>query len=309
MSNEHYVPQHFLRGWANDPERKKIFAHTLIPKAGNKVVFREKSIISSSSDDDLYRIIDGENHAEFETVVMTHAVDTPGSVIISKVRDCGLGSLTGLERAQLAAYIVILEARHPINIQAMTLTKEDISSVFDKISKQYPFKSEAIIDVRDFMQKIQASSGAAALGMFAGWGHGPEAQALLSRWWIEIERSDVQGFIGSNYPVGRYNDYRGDNFVLTIPLSPTKAIWCMPPVFKAMYDNVSDGEKEGTRRQICKYIDICTLGFATEAYSQLSEKDPFIEQHLGWALRMAPDKRRDYVKNVWKSGNAEYPYL
>lgn len=308
MSNDHYVPQHYLRGWAHDAKKKKLFAYKLIEQM-NKVVFREASIVSSSSSENLYQISDGDNYAEFETTVMTSAVDTPGSLVIAKLRDSGLGSLTVQERMQLACYIVILEGRHPDTIKKMVLGEQDIDEIFHRIESDLPLSKIAVQDVKEFTKKLQASSGALAAGLFAGWGHGTEASALLKRGWIEVERKDNQGFISSNYPVGRYMEYSNQNLILTFPVSPTRAIWFVPQNIYERYGISSKEVKAEMQLNVGKFIDIYSLGRATEAYSLIPEKDSFVEKHLGWARRTAEKDWPAYIKQAMEDGNAVHPYI
>ena len=78
MSNDHYVPQHFLRAWACDAEQNKIRAYQRIEQTGQVVAYltKPRSIVSSASQKNLYQITDGVETAEFETIIMTRDVDT-----------------------------------------------------------------------------------------------------------------------------------------------------------------------------------------------------------------------------------------
>lgn len=307
MSNDHYVPQHYLRGWAHDENEKKLYSYKLIEYT-KKVVFGPASIVSSSSKDNLYTISDGENRAEFETSVMTSLVDTPGSQIIAKLRVEKLDNLIVPDLIKLASYISILEARHPDTIAKMTLSEQDVNEIFSGFENSHLGTEVATSDVKAFLLKIIASSGAAAAGMFAGWGHGAESKALLNRGWIEVDRNDRQGFICSNYPVGRYVEYEKESLFLTFPVSPNKALWLLPPKDYKQYINTTDSGRAATKTNISKYIDIATLGRATEAYSLVSDKDQFIEKHLGWAKRTPEGKWSAYIKMAMQDGNSVYPY-
>jgi len=296
MSNDHYVPQHYLRAWANDLEQNKLFSYKLIEHQSKVHFKKDGSVKTSSSQKNLYQISDGQAFAEFETTLMTPEVDTPGSAIIKKVRSCGLGSLTAPERFQLASYIVILEARHPDTIRKMDISEDDLQRIFKEIDGSNGTSRQAMDDVKSFMLSIRPSLGTAASGMFAGWGHGQEAQALLSKGWIEIARTDKQGFFCSNYPVGSFEDYAAPNAAFTFPLSPSRALWCVPLEVKLKLEALNETKRKVAMDEACKMVDIFTLGKATEAYSLVADPNPFIQQHLGWMRRINSRQWSTYFK-------------
>ena len=103
MSNDHYVPQHFLRAWACNADKNKIRAYQRIAQTGRVVasLTKPRSIVSSASQKSLYQITDGVETAEFETTIMTRDVDTPMSEVVLKLRSSGLSSLDQDEMALL----------------------------------------------------------------------------------------------------------------------------------------------------------------------------------------------------------------
>ena len=226
MSNDHYVPQHFLRAWACDAEQNKIRAYQRIEQTGQVVAYltKPRSIVSSASQKNLYQITDGVETAEFETIIMTRDVDTPMSDVVLKLRSSGLSSLDQDEMVLLCRYVVILEGRNPEVMKQMQLSAADVGEIFADIEKNGSFSKGAIEDVRKLTEQMFAASGAAATGAYAGFGHLPDAAALMQKKCIEITRDDAKGFLTSNYPVGRAKDFHDPNCLVTLAVSPTQAL-------------------------------------------------------------------------------------
>lgn len=293
MSNDHYVPQHFLRAWACDAEQKKINAYRRIEHTG-QVDFKpnkQRSIVSSASHQDLYQITDGVRTAEFESSVMTRGVDTPMSNVIFKLRASGLKTLNQDEKKLLCRYLVILEGRNPQVINQMQLSPADLHSISQDISKSGIASNEAIEDVRVFFERIFAHSGAASAGAYAGFAHFPDAEALMSKKCIEVTRNDARGYLTSNYPVGRENDFCNPNCLLTIAISPSKALVFSNEMVCQRIVASPDNEK-------WRMIDLQTLARATDAFTLLPTIDPFVVRHLGWKLRNEAAALKTYFSDA-----------
>lgn len=287
MSNDHFVPQHFLRAWAIDPEKKKLFGYQRIQQT-NEIKFKERSIISTASAKDLYQISDGVQKAEFETRVMTEAVDTPMSAVVAKLRTIGLERLGQCDRELLARYITILEARNPRVIEQMMLSDVDLAKIMAEQLK-FQVSPDAVAYVGKFMKSILPSSGKAAAGMFAGWGHGIDSTALLKKGWIEVNRSDGGTFLSSNYPVGRHGKYEDENSIISLAISPEKGLLFIP-------NDLQDTFQNSPVCELSKMIDLFTLARATEAYSISSLPNMFVMDHLGWMLWTDEKKYSEYAR-------------
>lgn len=280
MSNDHYVPQHFLRAWACDAEQKKIYAYRRIEHTGN-VDFnpsKPRSIVSSASHENLYQITDGSHTAEFETSVMTRGVDTPMSAVILKLRSSSLSTLNDDEMSLLCRYVVILEGRNPRVIDQMQLSAADLQNIFSDIRKSGIASEKTIDETRQLFEKIFSRSGAASAGAYAGYGHLPDAAALVRKKCIEVTRDDARGYLTSNYPVGRVNDFLAEDCLLTIAISPSKAL-----VFSN--EKVCQKIAASPKKEVWRMIDLQTLASATDAFTSTNTIDPFVVNHLGWKLR------------------------
>lgn len=292
MSNDHFVPQHFLRAWATDLNKKKLFGYQRIQQT-DAIKFQERSIVSSASAKNLYQITDGKETAEFETRIMTDAVDTPMSEVIAKLRSVGLAKLSQSDREILARYITILEARNPKVIEQMTLSEVDLEKIMAEQLKS-PVSPEAVAYVGNFMKSILPSSGKAAAGMFAGWGHGIDSTALLNKGWVEVNRIDGTTFLCSNYPVGRHGQYEDEKSIIALAVSPTQGMLFVPIGLK-------DTFQKGPASKLSRMIDLFTLGRATEAYSISDSPNKFVMDHLGWMLRTEEKNYSAYVNFALKA--------
>jgi hypothetical protein len=293
MSNDHYVPQHFLRAWACDAEQKKIYAYRRIEHTG-EVDFKPnkpRSIVSSASHEDLYQITDGVHTAEFETSVMTRGVDTPMSAVIQKLRGYSLDTLNDDEMSLLCRYVVILEGRNPKVIDQMQLSAADLLNIFSDIKKSGTVSEKTIDETRPFFEKIFAQSGAASAGAYAGFGHLPDAAALMRKKCIEVTRDDTRGYLTSNYPVGRENDFLDEKCVLTIAISPSKAL-----VFSS--EKVCQQIAASPNKEKWRMIDLQTLARATDAFTSTNTIDVFVVNHLGWKLQNKAADRPNYFRKA-----------
>ncbi|MGJ7575757.1 DUF4238 domain-containing protein [Variovorax sp. RB2P76] len=297
MSNDHYVPQHFLRAWACDPEKNKIRAYQRIEQTGKVVasLTKPRSIVTSASQSDLYQISDGVQTAEFETSIMTRDVDTPMSNVLLKLRSFGLGSLNQEDMLLLCRYVVILEGRNPAVMKQMQLSTTDVGDIFAGIEKSGSFSKGAIADLRKLTEQMFAVSGAAATGAYAGFGHLPDAAALLQMKCIEITRDDAKGYLTSNYPVGRVNDFRDPGCLVTLAVSPTQGlVFANETICQKLSSSPTDEQ--------WRLIDLQTLSKASYAFTIFSKMDPFVERHLGW------DLHREVARQEYFSCAMQRPY-
>lgn len=292
MSNDHFVPQHFLRAWATDVNKKKLFGYKRIQQTG-EIKFQERSIASSASAKDLYQITDGKETIEFETRIMTDAVDTPMSEVVARLRSDGLSNLSQTDREKIARYITILEARNPKVIEQMTLTEADLEKLMEE-QLNSSASPKALADVSSFIKSILPSSGKAAAGMFAEWGHGLDSSALLNKGWIEVLKNEEDTFLCSNYPVGRHGKYEDQKSIITLAVSPTQGLLFVPISLQERYQT-------GCVDELSRMINLFTLGRATEAYSISASPNKFVMNHLGWMLRTEEKSYSEYAKSALNS--------
>lgn len=159
----------------------------------------------------------------------------------------------------------------------MQLSSADVAGIFADIEMSGSFSKGAIEDVRKFTEQLFAVSGAAATGAYAGFGHLPDAAALMQKKCIEITRDDAKGYLTSNYPVGREKDFCDPNCLVTLAVSPTQAL-----VFAN--EMTCRAFSRSPRNEVWRLIDLQTLAKASCAFTLFAEVDPFVEHHLGWDL-------------------------
>jgi hypothetical protein len=290
MSNDHYVPQSFLRAWSFDSSKKKVYRYGRIK--GLKCVFTPASIISIASSQNLYSITDGTEQVSFESGVMARALDDPIAKAVKKFRDQSLGELGDEERDQLGRLILTLEARNPATIGEMNLSEADLSRVITEVTDGASPAARA--EVSNLLKKMSKSTGTFAAGAYASWVYFLDLQALKKKRWTEVRiESDERPFVTSNYPtlMGATVPYENDRHISSLAMSPNKALLIASADF---FENF----KEIDAWTQCRYINLLTIAGASEAYTCQPEPDPWIERHLGWVKRTEPRNREDYFESA-----------
>jgi len=292
MSNDHYVPQSFLRAWSFDPGKNRVYRYKRI-KERNKVVFEANaSIRSSASSQDLYSISDGAEQASFEDTIMARALDDPIAKVVTKFREKSLKELSDEDRDQLGRLILTLEARNPATIEKMNLSEADLDRVIAKATVNA--SSTARAEATTLLKNMRESTGTWAAGAYASWGYGQDLQALKRKRWTEVcTDGEERPFVTSNYPtlLGATVPYEEEKHISSLAISPTKALLIASALFFHEF-------KELEVRIKCRYINLLTIAGASEAYTDQPVRDPWIECHLGWAERTERGKQGEYFNSA-----------
>lgn len=291
MSNDHYVPQSFLRAWAFDGGRNKVYRYKLIP-ARRAVEFKDVSIRSIASSEDLYSINDGLNQVSFEQSIMNKALDQQLSSVVERLRESALSDLTDEERDRIGRLVLTLEARNPATLKMMILSEEDIDRIIDDMTG--PVSPQSRDAARDLLRSMRQSTGALAAGTYSSWGYGPDLQALKGKRWLEVSIVDgVHQLVTSNYPtlLGATVPYGDDRHISSLAISPVKAIFISNPSVVEEFKAI-DAETQ------FRYINLLTIAGASEAYTAQPNADPWIERHLGWATKISPENRAHYFSSA-----------
>lgn len=287
--NHHYVPQYFLRAWSVDGNDKKTNRYQRVAHTG-KVEFRkDASIRYCASEEDLYVISDGTDSAEFETIVMTEQLDTPGAEVVEKLRISGLGSLNDNgELFTLAKYVTSLEARNPKTIQKMRLSGRDLDAIRDQ-NLAYA-SSVAVNEVVDYFRQLD--TGKLAAGLFLPLG-GEFANALLRC--LPLELKLPQGWlVTSDYPVGRVGDYR-QQFMLSLAVAPKHAVlWFPDPKTRLLVSELPEKAQ-------AHLVNFLTIGDADVAFTTVGEPDAFVSAQLGWKKGLDQEAQKNRVVEIIQS--------
>lgn len=292
MSNDHYVPQSFLRAWSFDPGKNKVYRYKRIQET-NKVVFETNaSIRSCASSQDLYSISDGTEQASFEAIIMARALDDPIANVVAKFREKSLPELSDEERDQLGQLILTMEARNPATIKKMNLSETALDQVIEKVTANA--SSAARAEATELLRNMRESTGTWAAGAYVSWGYGQDLQALKRKRWTEVRIDGKERpFVTSNRPtlLGATVPYEHERHISSLAMSPTKALLIASASF------FNDFKQLDVKTQ-CRYINLLTIAGASEVYTDQQERDPWIERHLGWAERTERGKQKEYFESA-----------
>lgn len=286
-SNDHFVPQHFLRGWSHPTDENKMGrSYRRISHTGSVVTREFPSIVTSASQNNLNSYTVDGKHVSFEDDI-TKNIDTPGAPVIQALRTSGLKSLNNILKIELCKYIFTLESRNPSVMSAMDASVDDIMNGI-KGSR------EGLADARAALEKIERR-GALISGVFASWGHRRFSRVLRELEWAEIRAPNACEFVTSEYPVGRLGSYEDpSNLVVFIAISPSLAI----AIASAKHMRVILKEEPVLRAQT---INLLTISRAERGFSQSTKEDPFIKAHLGWMLNLDEISPSAYFVNALES--------
>lgn len=290
--NHHYVPQHFLKAWSVDPERNKIHRYKWI-SAANRVEFKTgRSIELSASAHDLYTLSNSTETHEFETSIMTARLDTPGSEILRKIRDDGIGRLSAAERNAFAHYLVALEGRNPVVMKQMSLSAEMIDDIAAKLEQEHKGGRGSFGQIAEFLKKLN-STGTLAAAAYVGGGSKEHARAILDQQWVELHTEPSRPFFTSNYPVGRCAWFDRDDFFACLAVSPIRALFFVPKT-QVWYATLT--RPEG-RRLAVQMLKMLTLRNASEAYTSDPVCSAFVTEELSWRERKLSQQNneKDYL--------------
>lgn len=284
-SNHHYVPQHFLRTWSTDKEGNKLNRYKKIARTGTVEFKLDVAIRSSASEKNLYVITDGSESAEFETIVMTDQLDTPGAKVIRNVIENGIGNLSQENLITLSKYVTSLEARNPKTIAEMRLSKSDLDKIGDK--NRGKFSDKSIDEVMSFLSKIDV--GRYASGLFVTL-DSEFLNAVLKCFILEIKLPDNQ-LVTSTYPVGRLGRY-DEQFMLVLAVAPNHAIiWFSDEIRHQAISQVPLAVQ-------AKFINVLTIGDADVAFTNNDFADPFVTEHLGWRIGLDNIAQKSRLKDL-----------
>lgn len=282
--NHHYVPQHFLKSWTTDGKHTNRYKRN---PHNNLVDFRRGvGIAKLASRDHLYVVDDGNTRAEFETSIVTTLLDTPGALVVDKVRRSGTCSLSKEELSVFARYVVMLEARNPRTISQMALSHEDM----DRIVASQPQSIGTQSTFRAIANKIMSlDTGKLSSGLIMA-NDMEFALRLAASPKLEVNTEEAE-LISSSYPVGRIGRY-DTKFLVTLAISPRVGlIWCtMPELFQEM--------STLTTSQQAAFINFMSLGYADAAYTQAQDTNSVISNHLGWRIGVEPSEVQNKVAAI-----------
>ncbi|CUX61698.1 MULTISPECIES: DUF4238 domain-containing protein [Agrobacterium tumefaciens complex] len=278
-TNHHYVPQHFLAAWSQDGRlvsRYVRIAHT------GKLHFRKGAgIVNLGSENDLYVIENTDGRAEFETTIVTALLDTPGAEIVKKARETGIRSLSSEERRTFSHYVVMLEMRNPRTIALMSLSEADVGALH---AGQNAVSGDTVgaREAARLLSSIHTGKTAAGLGIANDFTF---SDILFGCPPIAFE-THAPRLLSSNYPVGRVGSYER-NFLVGLALSPTSGLfWCSQPALTAELEKL-------TIWQQATFLNFLTLGRAEVAFTDLDIMDTFVDEHLGWQIRLDESSQKE----------------
>lgn len=273
--NHHFVPQHFLRAWASNADKSLIGRYRYID-AINKVVFDGgKSIARVASADNLYTLTDGQDAAQFETSVMTEALDTPTSPLIEKVRDQGFASLrrrttdsdTLSEAEMFLRYVIALETRNPKTIAVLGMSADEISAMGDDIDPSISIKSRD--EVIALLQSLNVNTLISGLLVQ----NDDTFKRLLSANTHELNL-DQDLLFTSNYPVGRLGIY-DRHFLVVLATSPRQALfWGNGLLLSELAILSPEGQ--------AKAVNFLTLKSSDEIYYKDKSMISFVSENWNW---------------------------
>lgn len=285
--NHHYVPQHFLKAWAD--ERGYMFRYRYIPATGAFEI-KPVSIRKSASRDHLYRMSFKDGSFEIESTILTPIVDEEGHKILELVRHRAFRDVRTEDKRLLANYITRLEARHPDIIEAMDMS-DRLEELRVQLKSEKLVRGESIDDVIDYL-KSSDTLGLLPLALFLQneskpmFGK-PFSDSLMNAYTREYTFSEPV-LLCSDYPVARWGDYSKSVFCV-LALSPTKAVIYSSSANIEVFDQVS----ANIRADI---INLYTISKSEAAYFIDDSKCDFVKQHLGWAKRHQDlNAQKDYI--------------
>ena len=135
-SRHHYAPQFYLRNFASDAEKQKLWA---LAKEGDRIVWRERSISTLGYEQDFYVHFEHGVPVSVETDI-NRFVETPisGTETWSKIVAGRTDELDATDKPILYALIRHLEARTPHRWQTM----QELTAMAEDSGSILPFSEE-----------------------------------------------------------------------------------------------------------------------------------------------------------------------
>ncbi len=274
--NHHFVPQHFLRAWASNTDKSLIGRYRFIEKIKRVVFDGRKSIARVASLDNLYTLTDGKDSAQFETSVMTEALDTPTSPLIEKVRDQGLASLslkipasdTLSEAEMFLRYVIALETRNPKTMAVLGMSADEISAMGKNVDPSISTKSRD--EVIALIQSVNVNTLISGLLVQSD----DTYKKLLSAATHEL-RLDQDLLFTSNYPVGRLGSY-DKHFLVVLAISPRHALFWGNSLLPSELATLSSDKQ-------AKAVNFLTLKLSDEVYYKDNSAISFVSENWNWS--------------------------
>lgn len=285
--NHHFIPQHFLRSWYSDNE--KVFRYRVIPGI-NKFEVKNVGIKKTASIKDLYKVDFPDGSLNMETEVVTPKIDNIGSRVLQKAIKTNSKKWTKEDNILLANYLVYLEARHPVNQEAMNIGNE-LDSMRAEMKKEKSGSEKSIDVIINYFQGI-SSLGPLMLGFLASFEKNPNVLNPFSRGMLSAQSMEcafnTDCLLSSDYPTSRWGDYE-KTLLFIVSLSPRKAIIYSMSNDIGVFNLLS-------QQSLSQLINLYTLAKAETAYYMNETMEPFVRKHLGWARKLSLEKAQDYVR-------------
>ena len=203
----HFVPSFLLRHWERDGQL------TVYSWVGGKVTARPRPAGSVGFEEHLYSTLDdaGERDATIETELMERQVDTPGSLVHSRLIERDV--LTPDDRVTWARFLVAQFLRTP---RAVSVLRQRGVAIAERFRMEGRF-SEASVAQQDL---IVNNLGILTLPQLV-WSSKLNEALLLAEWVVLDLSSAGRLLLIGDLPILREGQLDGA-FILVIPLSPTR---------------------------------------------------------------------------------------
>lgn len=296
--NHHYVPQHFLKAWANG--KGNLVRYRVIPATG-KFEVKSVSVRKTASQEHLYRMGFEDGSFEIESTIVTPLVDEEGHKIINLVRGESYSALNNESKRKLAIYITQLIARHPDTIKLM-----DISSRLEELRAQLKSENngsdQSVDDVINYF-KSSDTLGVMPLAYFLQNESNPVLEKPFSESLMKAHAKEyifeTPVLLCSDYPAANWGNF-DDYIFCVLAISPTKAIIYSSHSNIDVFDMVS-------KNTLIRMINLYSIAKADAAFFIDNTQKVFVEKHLGWAKRHSDlDAQKEYVGKCvteWESSH------
>lgn len=227
--DHHYVPQFLLRGWAESSNdgRVEVFRLDL-----NHVPSSRKSPKSTGYEPDLYAlsrdVVAGMDKQAIEKQFLRH-VDNQGALVLQKLLDSGLHSLTSDDRICWARFLMSLRIRQPEIVRM--LRDEAAHHLRDALSKQ-PEQYEELVELKDPPTLIDWTEKHypglienVGLSFFHELVDNPTVgqKILQMRWWLWDFSNAPYELLLADHPCIFTAGIDDASLVICVPISPKKA--------------------------------------------------------------------------------------
>jgi len=222
---DHYIPQFYLKGFADTPEGNSIWVY----RKGDESPFKT-TIHNIAQENSLYS-------REMEQY-LANKVEEPANVVIRKIRN--LQPLTQEDKLDLAKYMMVLWKRVPQRKKWMRdKAPEIMNPVFDRIEQElielgvkYPSKSELVERRRKEIQELRNSENGELIYDIWLANIPPEKTAqsvdvLSQMTWRFLLAENGQYFITSDNPLFffRWMGIGKERSEVSFPITKNVALW------------------------------------------------------------------------------------